>query len=87
MEACTMPGGGKEQHGQNGHNAQSDLQSPCDPCQSADGVLHRTETNDRKIYLEPQTTQNSKSNSALERSLRVTSVYICSGNRELKLPA
>ena len=46
----------------NGHTTQSNLQSQCNSYQIIHDIFHRIRTNNPKIYLEPQKTQNCQSN-------------------------
>ena len=41
---------------------QSNLQIQCNPYQITHDIFHRTTTNNPKIYMEPQKTQNYQSN-------------------------
>ena len=52
----------KNQHCQNGHTTQSNLQIQCNPYQANNGIFHRTRTNNFTICMEIQKTSNSQSN-------------------------
>ena len=52
----------KNQYCENGHTTQSNLQIQCHPYFFHD-IFHRTRTNNPKIYMEPQKTQNCQKNS------------------------
>ena len=43
-----------------GHTTQSNVQMQCNPYQITHDIFHRTRTNNPKIYMEPQKTQNLK---------------------------
>ena len=62
MEKYTVFMDWKNQHCQNGHTTQSNLQIQCYPYQATDGILHRTRTNNFTICMEIQKTSNSQSN-------------------------
>ena len=44
----------KNQHCQNGHTTQSNLQIQCNPYQATNGIFHRTITNNFTICMEIQ---------------------------------
>ena len=44
MERYTMLLDWKNQHGENEHTTQSNLQIQCNPYQTTDGIFHRTKT-------------------------------------------
>ena len=46
----------------NGHTTQSNLQIQCNPYQTTHDIFHSTRTNNPKICMEPQKTQNCQSN-------------------------
>ena len=46
----------------NGHTTQSNLQIQCHSYQITHDIFHRTRTNNPKIYMEQQKTQNCQSN-------------------------
>uniref|UniRef100_A0A8C3WCM4 Uncharacterized protein n=1 Tax=Catagonus wagneri TaxID=51154 RepID=A0A8C3WCM4_9CETA len=46
----------------NGNTTQSNLQIQCNPYQITHNILHRTRTNNPKIYMQLQKTQNCQSN-------------------------
>ena len=52
----------KNQHCQNGHTTQSNLQIQCNPYQATNGIFHRTRTSNFTICMELQITSNSQSN-------------------------
>ena len=62
MEKYTVFMDWKNQHCQNGHTTQSNLQIQCNPYQATNGILHRTRTNNFTICMEIQKTLNSQSN-------------------------
>ena len=62
MEKYTVFMDWKNQHCQNGHTTQSNLQIQCNPYQATDGIFHRTKTNNFTICMEIQKTSNSQSN-------------------------
>ena len=50
------------QYCQNVYDTQSNLQIQCNPYQITHDIFHRTRSNNPKIYMEPQKTQNYPSN-------------------------
>ena len=62
MEKYTMFMDWKNQHCQNGHTTQSNLQIQCNPYQGTNGIFHRTRTSNFTICMEIQKTLNSQSN-------------------------
>ena len=52
----------ENQYCKNGHTTQSNLQIQCNPYQITHDIFHRTRTNNPKIHMEPQKTQNCQSN-------------------------
>ena len=52
----------KNQHCENDYNIQSNLQIQCNPCQTTNGIFHRTRTNNSKMCMEPQKNMNSQNN-------------------------
>jgi len=52
----------KNQHCKNGHTTQSNLQIQCNPYQITHDRFHRTRTNNPKICMEKQKTQNRQIN-------------------------
>ena len=52
----------KSQYCKNGHITQRNLQIQCNPYQMTQDISHRTTTNNPKVYMEPQKTQNCQSN-------------------------
>ena len=62
MEKYTVFMDWKNQHCQNGHTTQSNLQIRCNPYQATNGIFHRTRTNNFTICMEMQKTLNSQSN-------------------------
>ena len=49
---------------------QSNLQIQCNPYQITHTIFHKTRTNNPKIYMEPQKTQNRQSNSEKQKPSR-----------------
>ena len=62
MEGCSNFLVWKNQYCKNGHTTHSNLQIHCNPDQITHDIFHRTRTNNPKIYMEPQKTQNCQSN-------------------------
>ena len=62
MEKYTVFMDWKNQHCQNGHTTQSNLQIQCNPYQATNGIFHRTRTNNFTICMEIQKTSNNQSN-------------------------
>ena len=62
MEKYTMFMEWKNQHCQNGHTTQSNLQIQCNPYQATNGIFHRTRTSNFTICMEIQKISNSQSN-------------------------
>ena len=54
MEKYTVFMDWKNQHCQNGHTTQSNLQIQCNPYQATNGILNRTRTNNFTICMEIQ---------------------------------
>ena len=52
----------KNQHSENDYTTQSNLQIQCNPCQTTNGIFHRTKTKNFTICMEIQKTPNSQSN-------------------------
>ena len=52
----------KNQYCKIGQTTQSNLHIQCNPDQMTYDIFHRTETNNPKMYMEPQKTQNHQSN-------------------------
>ena len=56
MKLKTTQTDGKIYHGlgycQNYYATQGNLQTQCNPCQNASGIIHRARTNNFKIYME-----------------------------------
>ena len=52
--------GWKNSYCKNGQTTQTILQIQCNPYQTIHDIFHRTTTNNPKIYMEPQKTQNSQ---------------------------
>ena len=52
----------KNQHCENDHASQGNLQIQCNPCQNTKDNFHRTKTNNSKICMETEKTLNSQSN-------------------------
>jgi len=63
MERHSMVLGWKNSCCKNGQTTQSNLQIQRNPYQITHDIFHRTRTNNPKIYMEPQKTQNGQSNS------------------------
>ena len=70
MERYSMLLDWKNQYCENGHTTQSNLQIQCNPYQTTPDILHRTRTNNPKIYVEPQKTQNCQSNPQEQKTRR-----------------
>ena len=70
MERYSMFMDWKNQYCKNGHTTQSNLQIQRNPYQITHDIFHRTRTNNPNIYMEPQKTQNSKSNAEEQRPSR-----------------
>ena len=62
MEKYTMFMGWKNQHSEKEYTTQSNLQIQCNPCQTTNGIFHRTRTNNFTICMETQKTLNSQRN-------------------------
>ena len=60
----------KNQYCKNGYTTQSNLQIQCNPYQMTQDIFHRTRTNNPKIYIEPQKTQNRQSNPEKQKPSR-----------------
>jgi len=60
----------KNEYCKNGYTTQSNLQIQCKPYQIIDNIFHRTRTNNPKIYMEPQKTQNCQSNPEQQKPSR-----------------
>ena len=52
--------GWKNEYCKNGHMTQSNLQIQCNPYQITHDIVHRTRTNNPKIYMEPPQKKNPK---------------------------
>ena len=61
-ELYTMLLDWKNQHCENDSTTQSNLQIPCNPYQTTNGIFHRTGTKKFTICMESQKTPNSQSN-------------------------
>src|SRR5512134_1695519 len=70
MERYSMFLDWKNQYCENGHTTQSNLQIQCNPYQITHDIFHKTRTNNPKIYMEPQKTQNCQSNSEEQKPSR-----------------
>ena len=57
----------KYQYSQNDSTTQGNLQIQCNPYQNANGIFHRTRTNNFKICMESQNTTNSQSSPEKEK--------------------
>ena len=62
MEKYTMFMDGKNQYSENEYTTKSNLQIQCNPYQTANGIFHRTRTNNFRICMEIQKTLNSWNN-------------------------
>ena len=62
MEKYTVFMYWKNQHCQNGHTTQSNLQIQCNPYQAINGIFHRTRINNFTICMVIQKISNSQSN-------------------------
>ena len=62
MEKYTVFLDWKNQHSQNGHTTQSNLQIQCNPYQATNGIFHITRANNFTIHMEMQKTWKSQSN-------------------------
>ena len=67
MERYTMFLDWKNQHCENDYTAQSNLHIQCNPCQTTNGIFHRTRTKNFTICMETQKTPNSQSNLEKEK--------------------
>ena len=67
MERHTMFLERKNQHCVNDYTTQSNLQIPCNPYQTTNGILHITSTKTFTICMETQKTPNSQSNFEKEK--------------------
>ena len=70
MERYSMFLDWKNQYCENGHPTQSNLQIQCNPYQITHDIFHRTRTNNLKMYMEPQKTQNCQRNSEKQKPSR-----------------
>ena len=70
MERYSMFLDWENQYCKNGHPTQSNLQIQCNPYQITHDIFHRTTTNNPKIDMEPQKTQNCQSNSEEQKPSR-----------------
>jgi len=70
MERYSMFKDWKNQYCKNGHTTQSNLQIQCNPYPMTQDSFHRTRTNNPKIYMEPQKTQNRQSNPEKQKPSR-----------------
>ena len=52
----------KNQHCENDSTTQSNLQIQCNPCQTTNGIFHRTRTKNFTVCMKKQKTPNSQSN-------------------------
>ena len=67
LERYTMFLDWKNQHCENDYTTQSNLQIQCNPCQTTNGIFHRTRTKNFIICMETQKTLNSQSNHEKEK--------------------
>ena len=70
MERYSMFLDWENQYCKNGHTTQSNLQIQCKPYPMTQDIFHRTRTNNPKIYMEPQKTQNCQSNPEKQKPSR-----------------
>ena len=70
MERYSMFMGWKNLYSKNGHMAQSNLQIQGNPYQIIHDIFHRTRTNNPKIYMEQQKTQNCQRNTEKRKPSR-----------------
>ena len=68
MERYTMFLDWKNQHCENDYTTQSNVQIPCHPFQTTNGIFHRTKTKKFTICMETQKTPNSQSNLDKEKT-------------------
>ena len=68
MERYTMLLDWKNQHCENDYTTQSNLQIPCKPYQTTNGIFHRTRTKNFTICMDTQKTLNSQN--SLEKEKR-----------------
>ena len=69
MERYTMFLGWKNQHCENDSTTQSNLQIQRNPCQTTNGIFHRTRTKNFTICMETPKTLNNQSNVEKEKQL------------------
>ena len=67
MEKYAMFLDWKNQHCENDHTTQSNVQIQCNPYQTTNGILHRIRTKNVTIRMETQKTPNSQSNLEKEK--------------------
>ena len=65
----------KNQHCENDHMTQSNLQIQCNPYQTTNGILHRIRIKNFTIRMETQRTLNSQSNPEKEKRNFVPQSY------------
>ena len=70
MERYSMFLDWENQYCKNGHTTQSNLQILCNPYQITHDIFHRTRTNNPRIYMEQQKTQNRQSNPEKQKPSR-----------------
>ena len=61
METYTMSLDWENQHCENDYTTQSNLQIPCNPYQTTNGIFHRTTTKNFTIRMETQKPLNNQS--------------------------
>ena len=57
----------KNKYCENVYNTQSNLQIQCNPCETTNGIFHRTRTKNFTIYMETQMNPNSQNNLEKEK--------------------
>ena len=67
MERYTMTLDWKNQHCEKDDTTQSNLQIQCNPCQTTNGIFHRTRTKNFTICTEIEKTPSSQSNLEKEK--------------------
>ena len=67
MERYTMFLDWKNQHCENDYTTQSNLQIQCNPCQTTNGIFHRTRAKNFTICMETHKTPNSLGNLKKEK--------------------
>ena len=67
MKRYTMFLDWKNQYCETDYTTQSNLQILCNPCQTTNGIFHRTRTKNFTTYMETQKTPNSQSDHEKEK--------------------